>query len=505
MLDECVDFEAYKIKVLKHCKLTHLLKLEEIDLICKICATLKENNIQLIERIVHRKGYQFCQKILDLTLETLEYGGQNRQDGTKRTPGGVFINILKKHLDKDEIKFIWTEQNERQKQLKRHKKLDKDSGINKRALSKEAVELDNNKEYKKSFNRYIKALDQWVLVCKYEKDATLKDRYLKRMKEYLERAEHLKTNLGRSNNSDNRNGDKDALDEFDSLITALKPSVSWDDIAGLDGAKQALQEAVLLPIKFPNLFTNKLKPCVSILLYGPPGTGKTYLAQALATEYKSTFIQISSSDIMSKWLGDSEKYIKRLFEFAKRKRPSVIFIDEIDSVCSKRTESENESTRRIKTELLIQIQRLSDDNSNVLLLGSTNLPWLLDNAMLRRFEKRIYIPLPDSKSRECLIRKLLVDMNHQLTDEDVTNLSNRTDNFNCYDINILMKEILIHSLRKHNSNTDLLSIKEDELLIPPITNEEVDFVLGTFKSSVVVSDLKRFDDWTLQYGQNASL
>ncbi|UKK01316.2 hypothetical protein MACK_002129 [Theileria orientalis] len=236
MLDECVDFEAYKIKVLKHCKLTHLLKLEEIDLICKICATLKENNIQLIERIVHRKGYQFCQKILDLTLETLEYGGQNRQDGTKRTPGGVFINILKKHLDKGEIKFIWTEQNERQKQLKRHKKLSKDSGINKR-IYKDGVgsskgQLDNNKEVKKSFNMYIKALDQWVLVCKYEKDATLKDRYLKKMREYLERAEHLKTVLGSSNNSDNRNGDKDSLDEFDSLITALKPNVSWDDIAG---------------------------------------------------------------------------------------------------------------------------------------------------------------------------------------------------------------------------------------------------------------------------------
>ncbi|BAM41238.1 conserved hypothetical protein [Theileria orientalis strain Shintoku] len=138
MLGECVDFEAYKIRVLKYCKLTHLLKLEEIDLICKICATLKENNIQLIERIVHRKGYEFCQNILDLTLETLEFGGQSRQDGTERTPGGVFINILKKHLDKGEIKFIWTEQNERQKQLKRLKKLNKDSGISKKA-SKDGV------------------------------------------------------------------------------------------------------------------------------------------------------------------------------------------------------------------------------------------------------------------------------------------------------------------------------------------------------------------------------
>ncbi|XP_955039.1 uncharacterized protein TA04075 [Theileria annulata] len=110
MLNEEIDIEAYKIKIIKRCKLINLLKIDEFELVCRICATLDEKNIELIERIVHCKGYKFCQNIFNLTLELLQYGDQYRKDGIKRTPGGVFINILKKNLNKTEIKFIWNEQ-----------------------------------------------------------------------------------------------------------------------------------------------------------------------------------------------------------------------------------------------------------------------------------------------------------------------------------------------------------------------------------------------------------
>ncbi|XP_015284139.1 PREDICTED: vacuolar protein sorting-associated protein 4A, partial [Gekko japonicus] len=140
-------------------------------------------------------------------------------------------------------------------------------------------------------------------------------------------------------------------------VVMEKPNVRWGDVAGLEGAKEALKEAVILPIKFPHLFTGKRTPWRGILLFGPPGTGKSYLAKAVATEAgNSTFFSISSSDLVSKWLGESEKLVKNLFELARQHKPSIIFIDEVDSLCGSRNENESEAARRIKTEFLVQMQ-----------------------------------------------------------------------------------------------------------------------------------------------------
>ncbi|XP_008948654.1 PREDICTED: vacuolar protein sorting-associated protein 4A-like, partial [Merops nubicus] len=136
-------------------------------------------------------------------------------------------------------------------------------------------------------------------------------------------------------------------------IMMEKPNVRWSDVAGLEGAKEALKEAVILPIKFPHLFTavtplasvaGKRTPWRGILLFGPPGTGKSYLSKAVATEANnSTFFSVSSSDLMSKWLGESEKLVKNLFELARQHKPSIIFIDEVDSLCGSRNENESEA------------------------------------------------------------------------------------------------------------------------------------------------------------------
>ncbi|KAI3505580.1 hypothetical protein L1887_27713 [Cichorium endivia] len=164
------------------------------------------------------------------------------------------------------------------------------------------------------------------------------------------------------------------------------PDVKWESIKGLENAKRLLKEAVVMPIKYPKYFTGLLSPWKGILLFGPPGTGKTMLAKAVATECNTTFFNISASSIVSKWRGMGlKKLVKVLFELARHHAPSTIFLDEIDAIISQRGESrsEHESSRRLKTELLIQMDGLRKTDELVFVLAATNLPWELDVAMLR--------------------------------------------------------------------------------------------------------------------------
>ena len=222
----------------------------------------------------------------------------------------------------------------------------------------------------------------------------------------------------------------------------------WEDIAGLEGAKEALKEAVILPTKFPQFFTGKRKPWKGILLYGPPGTGKSFLAKAVATEADSTFFAMSSSDLVSKWQGESERLVKQMFEMARDKKPSIIFIDEIDSLCTARSEGESESSRRIKTEFLVQMDGVGNTQGGVLVLGATNVPWELDPAMRRRFEKRVYIALPEPAARAKLFRLNLGDTPNTVTDEEFEELGVRSEGYSGSDIAIVVREALMEPLRK---------------------------------------------------------
>jgi SpoVK/Ycf46/Vps4 family AAA+-type ATPase len=217
--------------------------------------------------------------------------------------------------------------------------------------------------------------------------------------------------------------------------------VHWTDISGLEGAKQALKESVVYPFLRPDLFKGLREPAKGILLFGPPGTGKTMLARAVATESKSTFFAISASSLTSKYLGESEKLVRALFGLAKVLAPSIIFVDEIDSLLSKRDgNTEHESSRRIKTEFLIQwsdlaraaagreaVDQNTGDASRVLVLAATNSPWAIDEAARRRFVRRCYIPLPEAPVRESQIRSLLVHQKHALQDSDLAELAKLTE------------------------------------------------------------------------------
>jgi vacuolar protein-sorting-associated protein 4 len=251
-----------------------------------------------------------------------------------------------------------------------------------------------------------------MLALKWEKNPQSKLTIRSKITEYMERAEKLKAHLDENKKKPSKMGangtsstggagvgktkddDDDGVDpESKKLRGALsgailteKPNIRWEDVAGLDQAKEALKEAVILPIKFPQLFAKgNRKPWKGILLYGPPGTGKSYLAKAVATEANSTFFSVSSSDLVSKWMGESERLVKQLFAMARENKPAIIFIDEVDALCGTRGDGESEASRRIKTEMLVQMDGVGHDSAGVLVLGATNIPWQLDSAIRRRY------------------------------------------------------------------------------------------------------------------------
>ncbi|CAD7948722.1 unnamed protein product [Amoebophrya sp. A25] len=430
-------------------------------------------------------------------------------------------------------------------------------------LDNEAVAADRKEagsgRWPEVLQAYRVALDNWWFVVKYEQNATLKKQLTERIKQIMERAEAIKNLIeadeGRANapppppTAPPKDGggatlsktDKDKAEggdaEADKLKKSLegaivteKPNVRWSDIAGLEGAKNLLQETVILPVKFPQLFTGKRKPWKGILLYGPPGTGKSHLARAVATEADSTFFSLSSSDLVSKWQGESEKLVKNLFSVARDSTPAVIFIDEIDSMCGSRGDGESESSRRMKTEFLVQMQGVGTDTTGVLMLGATNCPWDLDSAIRRRFEKRIYIPLPDLHARRAMVDIGIGDTPVELTEEDKMLLAERTEGFSGADVGTLCKDALFavigkvmkatHFKRAHRDGKAMwtpcspmdpqgiamkvMDIASDELMEPVANVQDFLAAAGTTKSSVGADEIARNEAWTAEFGQEGS-
>jgi vacuolar protein-sorting-associated protein 4 len=195
--------------------------------------------------------------------------------------------------------------------------------------------------------------------------------------------------------------------------------------------------------------------------------GKSYLAKAVATEADSTFFSVSSSDLVSKWQGESERLVKNLFEMAREAEGrSIIFIDEVDSLCSSRTEGESDSGRRIKTEFLVQMDGVGKNKSDILVLGATNVPWELDSAIRRRFEKRIYIPLPEKEARSYMLKLHIGDTLNDLTDDDFDALGSMTEGASGSDISVLVRDALMQPLRKCQQAKQFMPVEGGKFLIP---------------------------------------
>lgn len=334
-------------------------------------------------------------------------------------------------------------------------------------LVQNAIDADTATRYEEAYKLYYNGLDYLMLALKYEKNPKSKELIKSKFTEYLTRAEQLKDHLEKQSKSNfaegsasdgstkaKKSGEGDD-DETKKLRGALAgailsetPNVKWEDIAGLESAKEALKEAVILPVKFPQLFTGNRKPTSGILLYGPPGTGKSYLAKAVATEANSTFFSVSSSDLISKWMGESERLVKQLFTMARENKPSIIFIDEVDALCGPRGEGESEALRRIKTELLVQMNGVGNDSDGVLVLGATNIPWQLDAAIRRRFERRIYIPLPESEARARMFDINIGTVPCECSSHDYKMLADMTEGYSGHDVAVVVRDALMQPIRK---------------------------------------------------------
>ncbi|XP_075636162.1 protein SUPPRESSOR OF K(+) TRANSPORT GROWTH DEFECT 1-like [Castanea sativa] len=385
---------------------------------------------------------------------------------------------------------------------------------------KQAVQEDNAGNYAKAFPLYMNALEYFKTHLKYEKNPKIKEAITQKFTEYLCRAEEIRTVL-----DDGGPGPYLASE-------GKKPKVKWSDVAGLDSAKQALQEAFILPLKFPHFFTGKRQPRSwrSFLLYGPPGCGKSYLAEAVGNEVgSSNFFSVSSLDLVSKPMDEREKLVSNLFQMARESAPSIIFIDKIDSLCGQHGEgNESEASRHFKTELLAQMQGVGHNDQKVLILAATNTPYALDEAIRQCFDKRIYIPLPYDQARKHMFRVHLDGTPHNIEESDFESLAFWTEGFSGSDISVCFKGAMLEPVRKTRDAMFFVKNSSDiwvpcgpeqpgavqitmlelaaqghalKILPPSISNEDFMTVLARQRPAVSKFDLDVHERFTKEFGE----
>ncbi|OQR83611.1 fidgetin-like protein [Achlya hypogyna] len=304
--------------------------------------------------------------------------------------------------------------------------------------------------------------------------------------------------------------DPELISKIELEIVDAGDPVKFDDIAGLHFAKKCVNELVIWPMARPDIFTGLRSLPKGLLLFGPPGTGKTLIGKAIATQSGATFFSISASSLTSKWIGEGEKLVRTLFAVAAVKQPSVIFIDEIDSLLTQRSSTENEASRRMKTEFLVQLDGAGTKSKDIILVvGATNRPQELDEAARRRFVKRLYIPLPSAEARLDMVQRLLSKNTHNLEADDMSYIVERTRGllvthhfntqisagFSGADMRALCTEAAMGPIR------DCVNIQTmDADLVRAIARADFDDALRGVRPSVSSKDLEFYLEWNAEFG-----
>ncbi|PWA57586.1 ATPase, AAA-type, core [Artemisia annua] len=310
----------------------------------------------------------------------------------------------------------------------------------------------------------------------------------------------------------------DLVERITNEIMNCDTNVRWDDIAGLHHAKKCVTEMVVWPLLRPDIFNGCRSPGRGLLLFGPPGTGKTMIGKAIAGEAKATFFHISASSLTSKWFGEGEKLVRSLFAVASCCQPAVIFVDEIDSLLSKRKSQEHEASRRLKTQFLIEMEGFDNANDQVLLIGATNRPQELDEAARRRLTKRFYIPLPSSvfqfystnmrkiiplggkDARAWIVRSLLEkDGLFKLSKEDIDNICKFTEGYSGSDMKNLVKDASMGPVREALiQGLEIPKLKKEDMR--SVTLQDFVDSLQEMRPSVSSNELGEYEDWNNKFG-----
>ncbi|KAJ9540351.1 hypothetical protein OSB04_026857 [Centaurea solstitialis] len=293
------------------------------------------------------------------------------------------------------------------------------------------------------------------------------------------------------------------IERISNEIMSHDPYVRWEDIAGLEYAKNCLTEMVVWPLLRPDIFKGCRSPGRGLLLFGPPGTGKTMIGKAIAGEIKATFFYISASSVLGKWMGESEKLVRALFGVASCRQPAVIFVDEIDSLLSRRSDREHDITRRIKTQFLIEMEGCDTGSEQILLIGearATNRPQDLDEAARRRLTKRLYIPLPSSEARAWIIRNVLEkDELFKLSTEDIDSICNLTEGYSGSDMKNLVKDASMGPMREAlKQGIKINELKKED--VRAVTLQDFENALQEVRPSVSLSELISYEAWNSKFG-----
>ncbi len=374
-------------------------------------------------------------------------------------------------------------------------------------IAVEATKNDRRGNYKQAYQQYLQAAEILYKCIQLTKNPQLREIYFERAKKYVNRCKQIKAAIDTPRQASSHIppiGRKEASrDEGGELAEAIadtiiieKPSVKWNDVADLETAKRALREAIILPMLRPDIFKGARRPWKGILLFGPPGCGKTLLAKAVASEVNAHFFNVSAATLVSKWLGESEKLVRELFRVARNKQPAVIFIDEIDSIATTRDHDEVGGERRLKTQFMQEMDGVkSSDKDRVVVLGATNVPWELDPAVRRRFEKRIYIGLPEFEARRDIFKIHTRDV-ELAEDVDFDELAKLTEGYSGADIAILCREALMAPIRELD---EAGMLAKSDAKIRPVTRDDFVNALRVVKPSVSPSEIVKFKEWAKEF------